>query len=239
MELPLLFDFDPFNCWHMGPLIAVLAVISLIADNLRVGKEVRRARALAAMATQHQLVFLGDKLRPTPELPAFRRGVRQYTVNTMEWSRSGRPVQLGDLQYQKERVDRDGDTHITNSFFSYAFVALPEARFAELLIRPELTVDKVAAAAGFEDINFESHQFSKMYFVQSTNRRFAYDVIAPQMMEYLIAHPGYTVHLSPAGLVVTIGGETRWKPEQFVPAAEFAAGFLERIPAHVWDTHKE
>src|SRR5262249_36920644 len=56
-------------------------------------------------------------------------------------------------------------------------------------IGPENFFDKIAAAGGFDDIDFESEEFSKAFYVKCANRKFAYDVIDPQMMEFLLKAP--------------------------------------------------
>src|ERR1035441_7551738 len=55
---------------------------------------------------------------------------------------------------------------------------------------------KMAAALGLEDdIKFESAEFARTYRVQSKDKRFAYDVCNPQMIEYLLANPGLQVEI--------------------------------------------
>ena len=234
----MLFEFDPFNFWHMSVVIGVLGILLGLSEILGQRRAARRTKAIRELAVQHNLSFLGDKQCPKPDYPMFHLGTRQYTVNTIVAVRQRWEIQAGDYNYQVERIDREGRRQITEFNFSYCFAPLPDIRFPELIVRPEGAVDKVKAAAGFEDINFESHQFSKKYYVQSPIRKFASDVICPSMMEYLLERPGYTLHLNHSGLLITFGIEHRWKIDKFVPAVEFAAGVLERIPEHVYDTYK-
>ena len=58
--------------------------------------------------------------------------------------------------------------------------------FKSLFIRPEGFFDKIAAAVGFDDIDFESAEFSKRYFVKCEDKKFAYDIIHARMMEFLL-----------------------------------------------------
>lgn len=41
------------------------------------------------------------------------------------------------------------------------------------------------------DIDFESAKFSKRYFVRAADKQFAYEVITPQMMEFLLDYNGF------------------------------------------------
>ncbi|MDI6783453.1 MAG: hypothetical protein QME64_05070, partial [bacterium] len=58
--------------------------------------------------------------------------------------------------------------------------------FKPLLIRPEGLFDKIGAAIGFDDIDFESAEFSKKYYVKCADKKFAYDIIHARMMEFLL-----------------------------------------------------
>lgn len=55
-----------------------------------------------------------------------------------------------------------------------------------LSIQREHLGHKLVDAFGGEDIDFESAEFSKRFWVQCDDRRFAYDVITPAMMEHLM-----------------------------------------------------
>jgi hypothetical protein len=50
-----------------------------------------------------------------------------------------------------------------------------------LLIRREDIGDKLIGGLGFDDIDFESEEFSRDFWVKSDNRRHAYGVIHPRM----------------------------------------------------------
>ena len=46
---------------------------------------------------------------------------------------------------------------------------------------------------GYQDIKFESAEFSKTFCVRSPDKKFAYDVCNAKMMEYLLVK-GYAAH---------------------------------------------
>ena len=60
-------------------------------------------------------------------------------------------------------------------------------QFPHLFLRTEGLLDRIAGFIGFDDIDFESEEFSKRYFCKSDDRQFAYAVIHPQMMEWLMS----------------------------------------------------
>jgi hypothetical protein len=62
-----------------------------------------------------------------------------------------------------------------------------------LLIRPETFVDKLREFAGFHDIDFESEEFNRKFFVQSPDKKWAYDIIHPQAMDFLLKSPVFSI----------------------------------------------
>lgn len=55
-----------------------------------------------------------------------------------------------------------------------------------MLIRPEGIFDKVAGTFGFDDVDFDSAEFSRRFYMTSSDKRFAYDLLYPQMMGFLL-----------------------------------------------------
>jgi hypothetical protein len=48
---------------------------------------------------------------------------------------------------------------------------------------------------GYQDIKFESAEFSKTFCVRSPDKKFAYDVCHAQMMEYLLANRDLSIEI--------------------------------------------
>ena len=93
---------------------------------------------------------------------------------------------MGDYHYQTTSSNgKQTTTH--HHYFSYCLIELPYASLPDLRIRREGIFDSLAGAFGFDDIDFESAEFSKRFHVKSSDKRFAYDVVHPAMMEFLLA----------------------------------------------------
>jgi hypothetical protein len=107
--------------------------------------------------------------------------------------------------------------------------------FPQLFLRAEGIFDRIAGFVGFDDIDFESEEFSKRYFCKSEDKQFAYAVIHPQMMEWMLAHP-FEGELRRGLLVMDVGRVTH-TPEGCQQAWENAAGFVNRIPPFVWQDY--
>jgi len=146
--------------------------------------------------------------------------------NVLWGEHNGRELMAFDYQYSTGS-GKSRHTH----YLSAAVVTLG-CRFPELFIRPENFFDKIAAVVGFDDINFESHEFSKRFYVKCRDRKFAYDVITAPMMEYLLSVPGWSLELDGADAMIWTG--RTWKPEEFRAAVAVLQGFFDRVPRFVW-----
>ena len=102
-----------------------------------------------------------------------------------------------------------------------------------MTVRPEGMFDKVAALAGFDDINFESEAFSRRYHVTGDDRRRVYDLLHPQMMEYLLSLPAVSWQIGPGVVMQARSG--RYGAEELGRVMEAIGGFLARVPAYVRD----
>jgi hypothetical protein len=160
------------------PVVATLVVLSLI-------RAARRRRELEAYAASQGWAYT-DRDRGLPA------GFRQFDL----FCRGGSRVATGILTQPGEPPCRLFTHHYTvstgKSSTTYAFqcalVPMPPGP-AALGIRHEGLGLKLLDALGGQDIDFESHEFSKAYWVTCADRKFAYDAITPAMMEFLLG-PG-------------------------------------------------
>ena len=226
------------------PLL-ILAVIGLFVffGWLSYKQAKARAAAIAAAAARLGWMFHGDIKDHDfddrhPQFECFRRGHSRYAHNRL----SGRiraldtelPAEAGDYHYQI--TSGSGKNRSTRTYrFSYAMIALPfGARLPSLRVRSENFFDKLAGAIGFEDIDFESAEFSRRHHVSSSDRRFAHALIDPRMIEFLLGvHPPLFELGSGVLLVVSGEAKRRWEPAEFEAALHWAREFLARWPAHL------
>ncbi len=123
-------------------------------------------------------------------------------------------------------------TQTTTYRFSYLIVHLPWHGLPDLLIRRENFLDRIAGAFGFDDIDFESAEFSRKYCVKSPNKRYAYAVIHQRMMEFLLAYEVPAVDIEYGRLCISDGSK-RWEPQEFEAYMAWVKKFLEQWPEHV------
>ena len=71
---------------------------------------------------------------------------------------------------------------------------------------------KIAQAVGYDDIDFESHEFSRKYCVRSKDKKFAYDVCNARMIDYLLDNLDLTMEIE--GPALAIGFKSRLSVDQ-------------------------
>jgi len=208
-------------------LVAALAIFSYLQSR-------KRREALAAWAGQLGLAFAPDKVGDLDErYPAFtclREGSNRYAYNVVSGNRHERQVLAFDYHYETTSTNSKGETETSHYYFSAVIVgsAVP---LKPLLIRPEGFFDKVKSFFGFEDINFESAEFSRKFFVQAPDRKWAYDVLHPRAIEFLLASPVFSLAFD-ARSVIAWRGAT-FKPEEFMQALTLVCGLLDQLPGYV------
>jgi hypothetical protein len=101
---------------------------------------------------------------------------------------------------------------------------VPEA-FPRLTIRPQDALGRIEGAFDVEDIKLESVEFSKLYRVRCPDKKFAYDVCNPQMIEYLLSNPRLEIEIQ--GPVILLA----FTPPLPVPDIEFNLQRIAQIRA--------
>ena len=82
-----------------------------------------------------------------------------------------------------------------------------------------------------DDIDFESAEFSRKFFVKAPEKRWAYHVIHQQMMEYLLEAPSF--HIQFDSRDVMVWRNRRFREQDFDEAFTLIQGMLERLPEYV------
>jgi hypothetical protein len=163
------------------PALIFLAIGLIIFSMIQAN---RRREALFTLATELGLQFdpAGGRAHDHFEgfLP-FGRGSSRRSDNLLHGVVDGTEWMIFDYKYTTGSGD-DETTHHHSIVSATLPITLPA-----LTIRPEGMFDKLAGLMGFDDINFESEAFSRRYHVSCDDRKTCYDVIHPQMIEFLMA----------------------------------------------------
>jgi len=105
------------------------------------------------------------------------------------------------------------------------------AVFPRLRIRPRTPIDELSSTFGLNPIEFESEEFGRRYTISSADRKFAYDLIHPKMMEYLMAAP--VVDWQLGGRTILIVNSRRYRADELSDAMKLVEGFISLIPQYV------
>jgi len=224
----------PFSVLFLG-----LIVVGFLAYAGYRWTEARKGE-LAAVAQRMGLNFDPSKRRTFHNHfghDLFGRGHSRVAFNTITGVRrlAGHdvPVVMGDYRY----VTGHGK-HRKVHRLSYAIFRIPWLGTPKLVVRKEHMGDRLVGALGFDDIDFESEAFSRAFFVKSPDKRFAYDVIHPRMMEYLMrVRPPNLEIVGDACLLRE--GWGYWSPDRFRKMPTWFENFLELWPEHLTDTFSE
>lgn len=219
-------------------IVLVVAVVAIAAYSSHKAALARRA-AMAALAAELNMGFDPGQRRDFDkryrQFELFRRGHTRRALNTLTgaFAIDGRdfPAVMGDYTYAVTTSNGKSTTTTTYNA-SYIILHAPFAGLPTLLIRPETFGDKIAGAIGFDDIDFESAEFSRRFFVKSSDKRFAYDVVTPRMMDFLLARRAPALDIS-QGALCLVDGTRRWSPGEFKTKLAFLHEFFDLWPDHV------
>ena len=188
-----------------------------------------RRKKMAAYAESQGWHFTPDKDKGMsdryPSFKCLRRGHSRWAYNIMRGDRDGRDVTAFDYHY----VTGHGKNRQVHNFS--ALVLQSPLTLKPLYIRPENVFDKVSDFFGKDDIDFESAEFSRKFFVKAPEKRWAYHVIHQQMMEYLLEAPSF--HIQFDSRDVMVWRNRRFREQDFDEAFTLIQGMLERLPEYV------
>ncbi|MFK7850297.1 MAG: hypothetical protein AB8D78_04895 [Akkermansiaceae bacterium] len=194
--------------------IVVFAVIGFL-------KEKKRRQAMEKLAAELGFSYSPKKDRALVSqfsfLDKFGNGRNRYAKNVMSGEVDGRKAMVFDYHYETHSHDSDGKRKTNHHYFTIFTLELCK-HFPELIIRPEGFFSKFKQMLGFDDINFESVEFSKRYQVKSKDKKFAYDVCNAQMIDYLLQQNNLDIEIERNVLSFTFRG--RMKIELMRPNIE-------------------
>lgn len=229
-----------FGCF--GIVFTVVFVIVIIAIVRGAGKNRERQAALVRWAAER-----GYELRPEPDrsmtdrfpdFQALKQGDQnRYALNVMTGRWHDRPLTAFDYHYETTSRDSKGNTSTTSWYFS-AVILESAVPLKPLLIRPESVFDRLAGVFGFDDIDFESAEFSRRFCVRSKDRRWAYDVLHNQTIEFLLRSRRCAIEF--ARHHVILWDSPRFtQPDEFLQVAAIGEGVLDRLPEYLVQAQRE
>jgi len=223
-------------------LIVVLGILGYISA-------AKRRQAMATLAAKLGLRFDPNKNWDIAQRYSFldklRSGSNRYAFNIMAGNYQGHDVSLFDYHYETHSTDSKGRRQTHHHYFSFFILHLPaslpdlrrtpyggQAGFPELIIGPEGFFSKIAQAIGYDDIDFESYEFSRKFCVRSTDKKFAYDVCNARMIEYLLSNTDLTIEIEGDALAISFSSQLA--PERIEPNLNRLIALRSLMPEYVF-----
>lgn len=219
-------------------ILVIVAFLALFAAIVYLSYLAKKKRQEAFRALARRLgcrYFVDDPFRLSaryePHFPTLTEGSDRYAFNVVEGALDGRRMHLFDHHHETHSTDSKG--HRTTHHHYRTFVCLEhDADLGRMEVRPEHLLDKVGAFFGFDDVDFESEEFSRKYHVKAEERKLAYDIFHPQMIEYYLGLGDFKVTTS-GNLALFRRGSNQMSIEEIERTLLGADGFLDRLPRYL------
>ncbi len=186
-----------------SPLLAAFGVKPIGASRSQ-PEDFGRSWELKILA--QRLGFTGFNATPNPEfvmgwnfLDCLSPGENRYAFDILEGTYQGQKLFVFDYHFLNLAA-KDQE----HQYYTILMLIVPQA-FPKLTIRAQDLLRQVEGAFDNEDVKFESAEFSKAYRVRCRDKKFAYDVCNPQMMEFLLANRDLKIEIQ--GPVISVAFE--------------------------------
>ena len=216
-----------------GAMFVLFLVVAVGIAVLAVVSQSRRRRALAAwaLASGWQYTDSDDSLVALSTRAPFGVGRARHAREVLRGRFSGRDA-VSFAYTWRTGSGKDEQTHTVH----VVALALP-AYLPVVEVEPENVVTRMAHAFGGEDLQFEFEEFNRAFRVRSDDRRIAYAVLHPRLMERLLRGDARECAWRTDGTWIL-----SWAPgasDLGSMAARFGvlSAVVASIPRHVWQEH--
>ena len=196
----------------------------------------KRKEALSAFAAKYG--FVHTPHAPPGLLaysfPLLHKGDGRGAENGLIGTWKDMTFKAADFWYYEESTDSKGNRSKSYSRFSVAVVDI-EAWLPDLAVHREDVMTLIADKVGLKDIEFESEEFNRQFQVKAKDRKFAFELIDPRMMQWLLTcdrNFGFELH----GRAILIYSH-RLRPHEMLPLIGSLKEFRDRIPKLVWTNY--
>ena len=208
----------------------VVLVVGIGVLGFLAAKKRREALASFAAARGWRYTQRDDSLTRRFEGRPFGQGYGRQATNVVHGTHDGRPMVAFDYQYTTSSghgQDRSTDTH------HYSVLALSLGTVLPALsVAPEGFFGRTVGRLTNTDIELESEDFNRAFTVRSPVRKFAFDVLHPQMMQLLLQWPDLGWRFEGDSMLVVSNG--RHSLEEIDARLRVMDAIVDAIPDFVW-----
>ena len=194
----------------------------------------KRREQLAKWAASQGLSFRRDRDHSFDEhyseFKQLRHGSNRYAHNIMSGEWGDCQLHAFDYHYETRSRSSKGRRRTHHHHFSAIILSTP-LPLQPLMIRPEGFFDKITEFFGYDDIDFESAEFSRRFYVKAEDRRWAFDVLHARTMQFLLDAPTFTIQFDRRNIMAW--RTNRFKAIDFEQAIGNVTGILDRLPDYL------
>lgn len=210
-------------------LVVGFAVASFVAER-------RRRERLFTWSVERRWSWTDSDPRLVDMLPGepFGRGHSRSVRSAMNGRWDGRPALAFDYSF-KETKGSGKDRRTQTYHHAVVAVQLP-VPLPRLHVGPENVFHRIAQSFGADDIDVESHDFNRRYRVQADDRRAAFAILHPRLVELLtqVEPVEWRIDLATIGPVVLTWWSGRLEPVQIQQRLILLDRIVDSVPDYVW-----
>jgi Protein of unknown function (DUF3137) len=194
----------------------------------------RRQRAVASFAEKYSFEFSARdpfNLLWDYNFSLFEMGDGRGTENVVWGEWKGMPFRETDYWYYTTATKEEDTNPVRYRHYSSVVVDVP-AYLPQISVEHENLASKLTDHAGFPDIQFESEEFNRAFRVTSDDRAFAFKLIDPRMMHWLLSIDQRFGFQTRGGAILMFA--RRLRPTDLIPLIGTAKELYDHIPRLVW-----
>ncbi len=207
-------------------LVAMVIVVGSVVTWVRHRRKTERMRSFARSRGWQYTPADRSLVDRWPGSP-FGAGSQRRTSHVVSGAHRGASFIAFEYRY----TESDGDSATTRRF-TVVVLDLPASR-SRLKVTRETGTSRFLGRFGFRGLQLESEEFNETFRIDTDDERFAYDVLHPRMMEWLLAGDRAPFRFDGGHLVA-------WRsvpvePEEVVSLLEYVCDIRDRVPSFVWN----
>ena len=207
----------------------VVAVVAVVLSYLAAKK---RLEAMAAYAAGRGWRFEAEQPLLVDRFtgPPFGLGSGRRAYNVLYGTHEGRDLVSFDYEY---KTQTSNGKQTTTQVHRFSVLGLSMGiHMPPLSVDPENFLDRFVGRLTGTDIDLESEEFNRSFTVSCPDRKFASDVLHPQMMEFLLQHRQVGWRFEQDSMLMVADGQRT--PAQIDATIAVMDGITDRVPEFVW-----
>lgn len=224
-------DFPSSILFPVHPLLIVIVVIAMVWVGIAGWKaEQRRREEFGIWAAKQGWTYRPERDKRIRHeygfLDRLQIGHSRTATNVLRGQWESYPAAAFNFRY-KTGSGKNETTH----WFGAAVIHI-ERPFPELRLHPENFLSRIGQSMGFDDIDFESVDFSNAFTVRSKDRKLAFDFCHTGMMEYLLQNRATAIELEGNSLAFFV--ERQLEPKHLDSMFQHLAEIRRLMPEYLF-----